>query len=467
MNNLLSLRGRNRELESLLQKFELARAREPQFVVVSGPRRVGKTFLLRHLLDRANDFTTVYFEATEAGERDQLRRFTREVAKALPEDSLLPEASFSDWEQAISTCEFIAITQPIAVVIDEATYLMASTNGFASIIQEVWDRISVRSIRAQFVLILSGSAVGLIEDALRYKGSLYQRPTHWLKMNPFSASEAYKFAGQPDPTSLLEAYTASGGYPLHLDAWDFSSSTNDNLLRLAGSPGALLLEDANLLLTSLPDTHRQVLIAVGQGRTKRGEIANEVSVRIDRALESLINARLISATTPIGAPLKARPIYRIVDPYLRFWIRILSNHLQRIEAGQGLNVLRSKEGEWQTLLGLVFEQAAREHANRLIAAGVIDSEAVVDEWWSTSGEQCQVDVLGLSGKRTTIIGEARWQQQPLGRSVVNELGRALRFVPEPVPDPWLLLWGRGGVREDVCVGKIMGFGPKHMLSEHI
>lgn len=467
MSNLLTLRGRDNELNSLLQKIDLAQDRNPQFVVISGPRRVGKTFLLRHLLERAKGFTTIYFEATEAGERDQLRRFTREVAKALPEDSLLPETSFSDWEQAISTCEFIAITQPIAVVIDEATYLMASTNGFASIIQAVWDRISVRSIRAQFVLILSGSAVGLIEDTLKYKGALYQRPTHWLKMNPFSASEAFRFAGQPNPTTLLEAYAASGGYPLHLDNWDFESSTKENLLRLAGSPGGLLLEDANLLLTSLPETHRQVLIAIGQGRSKRSEIANEVSVRIDRAVEALINSRLISASKPIGAPPKARPIYRIVDPYLRFWIRVLSSHLQRIEAGQGANIIQSKQGEWQSLLGLVFEQAAREHARRLVAREVIDPEAVVDEWWSTSGEQCQVDVLGMSGKRTTIIGEARWQQQPLGRSVVNELGRSLRFVPEPVPDPWLLIWGRGGVRADVCVGKILGFGPDKMLDDQI
>lgn len=464
MENLLSLRGRDQELNTLLHKIEQARAREPQFVVVSGPRRVGKTFLLRHLLDRAEGFTTIYFEATEAGERDQLRRFTQEVAKALPNDSLLPQTSFSDWEQAISTCEFIALSQPIAVVIDEATYLMASTNGFASIIQAVWDRISIRSIGAQFVLVLSGSAVGLIEDALKYKGALYQRPTHWLKMSPFSASEAFKFTGQPNPTALLEAYAASGGYPLHLDAWDFTSSTGENLLRLAGSPGGLLLEDANLLLTSLPETHRQVLIAIGQGRSKRSEIANEVNVRIDRALESLISSRLISATTPIGAPVKARPIYRIVDPYLRFWIRILGNHLQRVEAGQGANIIQSKAGEWQTLLGLVFEQAAREHANRLVTAGEIEPSAIVDEWWSTSGEQCQVDVLGIADKRSVIIGEARWQQQPLGRSVVNELGKSLRFVPEPVPDPWLLLWGRGGVRADVCVGKIRGFGPKEMLA---
>ncbi|MCL5444498.1 MAG: AAA family ATPase [Actinobacteria bacterium] len=464
MNNLTTLRGRDSELASLLEGIESARSAKPQLVVVSGPRRVGKTFLLRHLLDRAKGFTTVYFEATEAGERDQLRRFTQELATALPKDSLLPETPFVSWEHAINTCEFIARSSPLAVVIDEATYLMTSTPGFTSIVQAAWDRLSVRAGGAQLFLVLSGSAVGLIEDALSYSGALYQRPTRSLRMSPFNAAEGFAFVGSPDPVAFIEAYAACGGYPLHLDAWEFDESTDQNLLRLAGSAGGLLLEDANLLLTSLPEVHRRVLITVGQGRAKLSEITNELRTRVNRPLESLTKSRLLTASTPLGAPMKARPFYRVTDPYLRFWIRVLSDHLQRIEAGQGENVLQSKAGEWQGQLGTVFEQAAREHALRLVATGVVDREAVVDEWWSTSGEQCQVDVLGIANGRTVLLGEARWTAQPLGRSAVNELGRSLRYVPDPIPDPWLVLWGRGGVRPEVTVGKILGYGPHEMLA---
>src|SRR5262249_5861867 len=159
-----------------------------------------------------------------------------------------------------------------AVVIDEATYLMASTPGFGSMIQVVWDRLAAQARPARLGLILTGSVLGLIEDALSHRGALFQRPTLRLALAPFGPAAAWEFAGAPDPVALLEAYAACGGYPLHLDAWDFARSTGDNLLALAGTAGGILLEDGSHLLAGLADAHQRVLIAVGEGRSRPSEI---------------------------------------------------------------------------------------------------------------------------------------------------------------------------------------------------
>lgn len=436
----------------------------PQLIVVSGPRRVGKTFLVQHALaDLPSDVIPIYFEATQAGNVAEIRRFHATLLAALGPDTLPAGPSPADWEQALNLAAFAALRQRIVVVIDEATYLMSSNHAFASTVQAVWDSMTGRVAPPQLAVVLTGSSVGIVEDTLSTGGALYQRPTLHLAIRPLTHAEAYRFVGEPDPVAFLEAYAACGGFPLHLDRWDWQMDTAANLLALAGTAGGVLVEDGSLVLAGLSDAARRALIAVGHGRTKVSEISNEIGSRPERPLESLRRARLVVDTRPIGAPIKARPLYRVEEAYLRFWFRVLSNHIQQIEAGQGAAVLHNTAGLWYEHLGWSFEQAARRHAVRLERSGVLPSGTLVDEWWSTSGPQVQVDVLGLLDNRTVAVGEARWQARPLGAHEVDELAKKLGVVPQPVAQPLLLLWGRGGIRSDVDVGSVRGFGPGDML----
>lgn len=425
---------------------------------------MGKSFLLHHLLaSLPPEVTPVYFEATQSGERDQLRRFADAVATALGPQAP-PMSGLSSWDDALATVAYVARQRRLVVVIDEATYLTATTAGFMSRVKTLLDRLSIENQAPALTLILTGSAVGLMADALDHRGPLYGRTSDILRLRPFTAAQASEFCGHPDPVALLEAYAACGGYPLHLDAWDFAQDTRVNLQRLAASPGGVLLEDAGLLLATLPDASRRALIAVGQGRAKRSEIQNEVGARVDRPLESLLRARYVQAVTPLGAPLQARPEFRVDDAYLRFWFRVISGGVQRIEAGQGATVLAGTAGQWQGQLGWCFEEAARDHALRLVGNGELPP-AQVGEWWTVSHQPCQIDVLGLHEHRTVFAGEAKWKPRPLGSAEVDELARRTRLAPRPVAQPSLLLWGRGGVRPDVQVGAVRGYGPEQMLRD--
>lgn len=459
---LLPLRARDDELQAI--STLLAKA-SPQLVLLSGQRRVGKTFLVQHILDRLDrGILPLYFEATQAGPAAELARFHRQLTGAVRAGLLPPAPPPATWEQALGLAAFVARHQPLVVAIDEATYLMASTPSFASEVQAVWDSLVSQADPPRLSIILTGSAVGMVDAVLSAGGALHQRPTLAKRINPLTPAEAYRFTGQPDPVRLLEAWAACGGYPLHLDRWHWSEDTQTNLQRLAGTPGGVLVEDGGLVLANLSDAGRRVLLAVGQGRTKVSEIANEVGTRPERPLEQLRQARLVVDARPLGAPLKARPQYRVADSYLRFWFRVLGNHVQQIEAGQGPAVLRHTAGAWQEHLGWAFEVAARHHAVTLERSGALPAGTLVDEWWTVTGEQAQLDVLGLLDHRTVAVGEARWQRRPLDQRDLEELTAKLRLVPRPIPQPSLLLWGRGGVRPEVQVGRVLGFGPADMLA---
>ena len=417
----------------------------PRLVVVWGRRRVGKTFLLSHfsLGKRA-----VYFGATEQAEAIELGRLGEAVLRSLGAESLdLAGGSFASWEAALRYFVALARDEPLVVVLDEVPYLLGSTPGFASIVQAVWDHIP-RSTK--LLLVLTGSAVGTIEGMLGAGGALRGRPTQTMRLDPLDPVAARVFLPRLDATRYLEAYAACGGYPLHLRQWDQTASTEQNLFRLAGSAGGILLEDAlGILREELPDVggYPRILAAIGRGRTRAGQIAADADQRIEHPLDVLVRAGFVRRSVPVGAPRRARPLYEIDDPYLALWFGVLYADLHLIDAGQGRAVLRRRRPDWQRHLGWVFEELARDHASRLVADGRLPEELVVGRWWSTSGPALEVDILGLDGSRAVLAGEARWQKRPLGRRDVEELRAKAARLPGAIDEPTLAFWSRGGVAD--------------------
>ena len=452
---LAPLVNRTAELRRLDAAWQRAADGIPQLLVAWGRRRVGKTFLLSHF---AQGKRAVFFGATQQAEPVEMRRLTETIRRDLGEQAAhLAGGGFSTWEAALQFLSALATERPLLVILDEVPYLARSTPGFASIVQVVWDHLRPGS---KLVLVLTGSAVGVMEGILGAGGALRGRPTLLLPLAPVDLLAAREFLPSLPAEDLLQAYAACGGYPLHLRQWDESASTHENLRRLAFTPGGVLLEDAEgMLREELSPTggYAQILAAIGRGRTRFSHIAGEVGQRIDHALDVLIRTAFVSKVLPVGAPRGARPTYEIPDPYLRFWFQVLYTEAALIAGGQGDAVLERVLPRWQTHLGFVFEEQARAHARRLVQRGELPADLVVGRWWPGRGASVEIDVLGLRGSRTALLGEARWQSAPLGRRDLEALRRKVPFVPNPVDDPTLVLWGRGGVTPDVHRAGALGF----------
>jgi AAA+ ATPase superfamily predicted ATPase len=452
---------RRDELARLEACWREASAGRPQLALLWGRRRVGKTFLLSHFVQGKR---AVYFGATQQSQPIELRRLHEAVQRDLGAAAAdLAGGGFATWEAALRFFAALAEAGPLVVVLDEVPYLARSTPGFASIVQVVWDHLRPGT---RLMLVLTGSAVGVIEDMLGARAALRGRPTLALRLDPLDPLAARAFLPRLAPAAFLEAYAACGGYPLHLLQWDQQASTAQNLLRLAGSPGGLLLEDApGVLREELPETggYPRILAAIGRGRTRYSEIASDADQRIEHAVDVLVRTGFVRRALPVGAPRGARADYEIGDTYLAFWFGVLYASIPDVEAGQGRSVLRRVEPLWQRHLGAVFEDAARLHARRLVEGGVLPGDLVAGRWWATTGEPCEVDVLGILGSRTHLLGEARWQQRALDGRDLEALRRKATRVPRAVEQPIYALWGRGGVTEDVTRTGALGFDPAAIL----
>lgn len=253
---------------------------------------------------------------------------------------------------------------------------------------------------------------------------------------------------------------------MHLRRWDEGAGTDANLLRHAMTAGGLLLEDAlGILREELPDVggYPRILAAIGRGRTRASEIADEAAQRIEHPLEVLVRAGFVRRSVPLGAERRMRPIYEIDDPFLAFWFRVVYSDLSQIGGGQGRAVLRHRRDQWQQHLGWVFQESARQHAMRLVEAGSLPQDFVIGRWWSTSGPPAEIDVLGMRGPRSVLLGEARWQARPMGSRDVAALRAKLAAVPRAIDQPLLVLWGRGGLDPHERSATVRGYGADEML----
>jgi hypothetical protein len=98
-----------------------------------------------------------------------------------------------------------------------------------------------------------------------------------------------------------------------------------------------------------------------------------------------------------------------------------------------------------------------------VAAGELPADLVIGRWWAVTGEPCEVDVLGLRGSRTALLGEAKWQAHPLDVRELEALRRKTPRTPEPVDTPLYLLWGRAGITAEARRAGALGFDAKAIL----
>lgn len=435
--------GRDRELADLDQAWLRARSGVPQLAVLWGRRRVGKTFLLTHF---AEGKRVVYFTATrhDSAER-QLSRLAERMREQLggAVGDLLA-APFQDWEAAMRFLVRLGETEPLLVVIDEAPRLLSSQPDFADLVSAVWEN-RVRDQR--LMLVLTGSAVSVMEQMLGAQGGLHRRAALECRLDPFSAPEARSFLPSIPAADFITAYCVCGGYPLHLDQWEESAPVEDNLRRLAYGPAGILVRDATDILGEDLDWrggYERVLAAIGSGARRRSRIAGRAQQRIDYTLERLRRSGYVRRVVPLGHA-TADPLYEIADTYLAFWFGVLRDDVDLIEGGQGDAVRLRTEQRLQQHIGRVFEETCREHAARLVRDGLLPREMVIGRWWRD--ETAEVDVLGMIGGSTALLGECRWQAAPLADRDLTELHRKAAYVPVPRDDLRLAFWTRTGAAE--------------------
>jgi AAA+ ATPase superfamily predicted ATPase len=143
--------GRRRELAEL---NTLLAEPGPQFLILYGRRRVGKTTLLLHWAQESG-VPFVYWVANRLSPVLQLRSFSQALYNAAhPEAPADAEFTYPTWEMALAQAVDLAADRRLILILDEFPYVAEAEPGLPSVLQNMWDH---RLKATQIFLVLAAA----------------------------------------------------------------------------------------------------------------------------------------------------------------------------------------------------------------------------------------------------------------------------------------------------------------------
>ncbi|MBR6458996.1 MAG: ATP-binding protein [Actinomycetaceae bacterium] len=416
--------GRERELSTLRNKYESGVF---EFVGVYGRRRVGKTALLTEF---TKDLPNGWCTAVEADAQANLVNLSKAVYSLQNPNAPLESAPvFADVSGALEAA-FAATKKTRGVlVIDEFPYMAQADPSFSSTLQAAIDRHHAHS---QLFLILCGSSLSFMKHQLFGKESpLYGRRTGQIELKPFDYWQARAFFPDMDATDSAALYAMTGGIPLYLRQFSPTASVEENISQVFLNPSSILYEEpANLLKQEVRDAakYHKVMSVIAAGSSRHNEIATGSGVgssALDYYLKELVELGLVSREEPVTGRGGRRAVWKIDDLLFRFWFRFIRPRQPLIDRGLAEGAASIIKDELPDYMGTVFEHMCRDWLWREYGEGRLDVDIVdIGRWWgndSRKREEAEIDLVAVGNSGTSLIGECKWRNEPVGADVVERL----------------------------------------------
>ena len=422
--------NREDELKFLESRYQ---SNSPEFIVIYGRRRVGKTELMLKFLENKNG---VYFLASKEGDRQNIKDFSQTAGKVL-NDEYFGQIEFPDWFTLFESvfkhrkfCE-LAEKNKFILIIDEFPYLIHSNKAIPSVFQKIWELCMKKE---NIMLVLSGSSVSVMEsEVLGYKSPLYGRRTGQWQLDPLD----FKHLGEFLPYSkedLVLLWSIVGGIPEYLLKFDTNLSLWDNVRNNVIQKGTYLYEEVEYLLNEEfrePKNYKLIFKAIALGYNRLGEICNYTGLdksMVSKYLDVLNKLHILREEIPVTASLKfKRRLYFIHEPFFNFWFRFVYSNRIDLEANRQNEVLEVIKRDFPMYCGHIFEVLVTELLMRKQI--LIDHPFTkMGRWWHKDKE---IDVVALNDATKEILFvECKWKNLSRRQAevVLGELSEKSRHV---------------------------------------
>ncbi|MGQ0625777.1 MAG: ATP-binding protein [Sporichthyaceae bacterium] len=411
------------------------RSRAQPLAVVWGRRRVGKTALVRRFADGRRAIVHTGAGRAEGAELAMLAAQIPDAPGSRAGHKA--PAHFRDWDDALDHLAGLAVRSPLLLVLDEFPELAASTPELPNVLRAFLDRAAGAT---KLRILLCGSAVRYMEQLTEARNPLHGRADLTLQVHPFQPWEAALMLRDLSPAQRAVVYGIVGGTPLYLGWWEQNATVAENLAELAGAPGARLLTEGELVLSTEAETGglaRAALHAIAAGATRHNEVQQAIRADPTRLLERLAELRLIERQQPVTETGRTRRrTYRIADNFLAFYLDVLGRHRTQLENGLGPGIMPVITDALDDHQGGRWEAAVRSHIRRAAAAGEFGERIVaVGPFWTTDGHN-EIDVVALAGRSRApvLVAEAKWARQVSAPGIVAALLRKAAALPDAAAD---------------------------------
>ena len=363
-----NLIGRDAEYKKLEECMKKTTA---QLVVVTGRRRVGKTFLINEFFEKQFDFKlTGEFKAPKAV---QLENFTLELNRRTQKNHPVP----SRWKTAFEQLRFYISSLPNnekhIIFFDEMPWMDTPKSDFLSSFEYFWNDFGCA--RDNLIFIICGSATSWISEKIEHnKGGLFNRLTCSLFLQPFTLQETEAYlhhAGMPwSRYDIAECYMIIGGIPYYLDFLSPEQTLSENIDQLFFRKSAYLLDEFDQLYRTLfSNSDQYVKIVEALSKKRRGmikqELAEKSGLSLNGELTKKLNALIRSGFVRVSAAfhLKKKEMqYQLCDYFSLFYFRFVKNNYGKDEHFWTHNLDNPVRRAWA---GLTFEQLCKDHLGQI------------------------------------------------------------------------------------------------------
>lgn len=405
----------------------LGAAPGPALALLYGRRRVGKTYLLRHVWPEDQVFFFTGSETTPAFNRTEL---VRAMAEWSGEE--IRSQDYPTWRTVFRKLLELGDGEqaPLVIVLDEYQYFRGDEGeAVDSELNAAWEGyLYGRGARRPLTLILCGSAVGIMRELNTGGRPLYGRFDWQAHLRPFDYLDAARMTGAAELRDRVRYYGVYGGIPRYLATIDHRRSLGENVSRAVLVPdGAvrLQLETAIEQESGLvsPAEHRAIVAAIASGHTDRNTVAQAVGMAPDATfrsrLNTLVNLGYVAQSRNFAAPPNQPYRYTIADPAMRFYYALVHPYRDALAdpaaAPRGWReVVRPRLDGY---LGHSFEAMAREAYLRL-SDQVDPALPLVRDWGRWEGldrtkTPLEIDVVARAVDGRMITGAVKWNARPV------------------------------------------------------
>ena len=420
---------RKKEFERLQKSLN---REKPQFIVVYGRRRIGKSTLIKKVMDFSRG--DIYFLADKISEPSQRQLISATIDMTIEG---FATANYPTWESLLLSLNR-SIDHRITVCLDEFPYLVKSCPALPSIIQKLLD-----DKKLKYDLIICGSSQQMMQGfVLDSKEPLYGRADEIIKMKPIAPAFVSQ-ALRCDAAQAVREYAVWGGVPRYWELRENYDSLYDAIEHLLlTSEGTLYDEPSKLLYDEMRDTVQasSILSFIGNGANKLSEIAaraEKQATDITPHLSRLKELGFINKEIPFGESEKKskKGLYHISDPLLRFHYRYVIPYRSLIELGNSqavLNVFKNGENDY---VSKTWEELCRNHITAHGLDGIMFQMA--SRWWGSYYNEekqqylpVELDVVAESfdGKHL-FLGECKWQEHIDAKEELSRLQTIVKGLP--------------------------------------
>jgi len=395
---IMKIIGRDKEKVLLKQCVESG---VPEFLVVYGRRRIGKTFLIREFFNKELDFYVTGLASEKKG--DQLQVWKTAIKDYFGGS----DNNVENWIDAFALLkrklEKSKASKRKIIFIDEAPWLDTPKSGFKVALEHFWNGWA--SGRPDILLIICGSATSwIVKNLLKNKGGLYNRVTRRIRLLPFTLKETEEYFKEKEfklgRYRICEAYMIFGGVPYYLSLLGKGLSLPQNIDALCfDEDGSLRGEFEEIYSTLFKNSEKYIKVISSLSSKLMGMTRDEIIS--NTGLTSGGGFTQVIEELELCGFIRAYPnymlddnlcLFQLTDPFSLFHLRFIKGKKPRNPRFWTSNLESASLSAWK---GFAFERVCLSHSEQIKQAlGIAAISTEMSSWRSrNSSPGAQIDLL--------------------------------------------------------------------------